>query len=234
MRKHDKNTAVQEIENRRLGYTLYVSLTMNLLYAAVQIGSGARDDAAWGYALGGYYAILAAARFFLLKEAAKRRLGRNVFWEYLHYRLCGILLLVLNAALGVVVFFVAWRGQEFGRYGEIVTIALAAYTFFGLGAAAAGAARCRRCGSPVLAAARNISLAAALVSLLPLETAMLWAFDDKNDGIFRAVTVNATGMCICVAILGMAAGMLTKASREIKKIKQETREIQNGEYERGF
>ena len=46
--------------------------------------------------------------------------------------------------------------------------------------------RDRKSGSPVMAAARGVNLAAALVSMLSLETAMLTQFNDGSKGAFSA------------------------------------------------
>ena len=102
-----------------------------MLYAVLQLGSGIYYHSAWFYTLSGYYVILAVMRYFLLKETRHKELGKNLFREYLHYRFCGILLLLLNLALGVMAFYIVSQNRGF-EHNPIITIAMAAYTFFAI------------------------------------------------------------------------------------------------------
>ena len=76
----------------------------------------------------------------------------------------------------------------------------------------------RKYESPVLSAAKAISLAAALVSILSLETAMLAQFGSEDDPLFRKVMTGTTGGGVCVIVLGMALFMIIKSSRQLKQI----------------
>ena len=70
----------------------------------------------------------------------------------------------------------------------------------------------------MLSAAKVISLVAALVSILSLETAMLARFGSEDDPLFRKVMTGATGCSVCVIVLGMALFMIVKASKQLKQI----------------
>lgn len=180
----------------RVKLSLYGSLSVNLLYAALQLGSGIYYHSAWFYALSGYYAILATMRFFLLKETRNGELGKNIFLEYLHYRLCGVLLLTL--ALSVIAFYIVSQNRGF-EHNEIITIAMAAYTFFAF------------------------TMAAAVVSVLSLEASMISAFG-REDQMFRKVMTASTGAAVCAAVLAMAVFMIVHSTGEIRKIKRKTAE----------
>ena len=180
----------------RVKLSLYGSLSVNLLYAALQLGSGIYYHSAWFYALSGYYAILATMRFFLLKETRNGELGKNIFLEYLHYRLCGVLLLTL--ALSVIAFYIVSQNRGF-EHNEIITIAMAAYTFFAF------------------------TMAAAVVSVLSLEASMISAFG-REDQMFRKVMTASTGAAVCAAVLAMAVFMIAHSTGEIRKIKRKTAE----------
>lgn len=65
----------------------------------------------------------------------------------------------------------------------------------------------RRHGSPVLSAAKVISLVSAMVSILSLETAMVTRFGDEDDFLFRRVMTGATGGGVCILVLGIAVFM---------------------------
>ena len=74
--------------------------------------------------------------------------------------------------------------------------------------------------SPIMSTSKVINLAAALVSMLALETAMLSQFGAENSIEFKRVMVAATGAGVSVVIVTMAIYMIIHGSREIKKIKE--------------
>lgn len=202
----------------RVKISLYGSLGINILYAAMQLGLGIYHHALWFYALAGYYMLLALMRFFLLKEARKDRLGQDLFFEFLHYRLCGVLLLVMNIALSVIVFLMVWENRGFTHH-EIVTIAMAAYTFYTLTMAVINIVRYRKYKSPIMSSAKAINLVAAMFSLLSLETAMLTAFGEENTPLFRLVMTGGTGAVVCVIALAIAVHMILYSTKRIRQLR---------------
>lgn len=82
----------------------------------------------------------------------------------------------------------------------------------------------RVCGSPVLSAAKAVSLIAAMVSMLSLETAMLTRFGSAEDPRFRRLMTGWTGFGVCAMVLIMAMYMIVRSTREIRK-------LQRGEHE---
>lgn len=202
----------------RMKLSLYATVAINTLYALLQLFSGIINHSMWFYALSVYYALLAIMRYFLLKETVKSKSKKDLFTELLHYRFCGILLLLMNLALGVIVFYVVWQNRGFEHH-YIVTIAMAAYTFTALTKSIINVIKFRRYESPVMSAAKAISLAAALVSVLSLETAMLTAFGEQDDPVFRQIMTAATGAAVCIGILVMAIYMIIRSTKEIKSIK---------------
>lgn len=203
----------------RIKISLYSSVAMNTIYALMQFWSGFYFGSVWFYALGGYYALLALMRYFLLKETLKDKPGEKVFWEYLHYRLCGVLLLVMNLVLSGIVFCIVWENRGF-EYHFIHTIAMAAYTFAAMTMAVVNVVRYRRYESPVLSAAKAISLVSALVSMLTLETAMLTAFGEADQAAFRQIMTGSTGAAVCIAVLAIAIYMIMSSTKKINQIKR--------------
>lgn len=80
--------------------------------------------------------------------------------------------------------------------------------------------RFRRRGSPVLSAAKVVSLVAALVSVLSLETAMLTQFGSAEDERFRQIMTGATGAAVCATVLAMAAYMIAKSTKQIRRAEE--------------
>lgn len=204
----------------RLRISLYISVAMNTLYGVMQLLSGFYFHSIWFYALAGYYGLLALMRWFLLKERLQKKRKSSRFMEYLHYRFCGILLLFMNAALAVIVFYMVWQNRGFA-YPYIQTIAMAAYTFTSMTMAVTNVIKYRRYHSPVMRAAKDIGLVSALVSMLSLETAMLTAFGQENDPRFRQVMTAATGAAVCITVLAIAVYMIAHSTKQINKMKKE-------------
>lgn len=203
----------------RMKLSLYLSLTINVLYALLQLGSGFYYHSIWFYALSGYYALLAFMRFFLLKDAVHTELGVNRMEELGRYRFCGIVLMVINLVLAVIVAYIVWLNRGFA-HNEILTIAMAAYTFFAVTMAVKNVIRYRCYKSPVMSAAKAISLTAALVSLLSLETAMLNAWGSADSPLFRQIMTGATGGVVCVIVHALAMYMIVRSTKEIKCMKK--------------
>ncbi|MBQ9134591.1 MAG: hypothetical protein IJX66_00695 [Lachnospiraceae bacterium] len=206
----------------RVKISLYCSLSINVLYALLQLLSGIHYHSGWFYALSGYYALLILMRFFLLRDTLKSDLGKNRLSEWKRYRFCGFILLVAHSALTVIVAYIVWLNRGF-THNEILTIAMAAYTFFSMTTAIINVIKYRRYESPVMSAAKAISLAAALISMLSLETAMLTAFGEGNDPTFRLIMTGTTGSAVCLLVLTLAIYMIIHATKEIKKVKKGVR-----------
>lgn len=204
----------------RTKISLGSSLTINLAYALFQLCLGIYHSSVWFYAFACYYFLLTVMRFFLAKETARSAPGENRFRELLLYRLCGVLMLLMNLALSVIVGYIVWQGRTF-RHHEITTIAMAAYTFTALTLAIINTVKYRKYQSPVLSAAKAISLASASVSMLTLETAMLTAFGGDDSPKFRVFMTGAVGAAVCLFVLGLAIFMIARSTKEIRKFKEE-------------
>lgn len=203
----------------RVKISLYSSLTINILYALLQLGLGFINHSIWFYSLAGYYFLLVVMRYFLLKEMRHDRWGEDRFFELLHYRMCGLILICMNIALAVVVFYIVKQNRGFEHH-YIVTIAMAAYTFTTFTIAIINNVKYRKYNSPVMSASKIISLVAAMVSMLSLETAMLTAFGEDNSAIFRQIMTGSTGGVVCIVVLVLAIYMTVKSTKEINAIKE--------------
>ena len=204
----------------RVNISLYSSLAINTAYVVMQLGLGFYHRSVWFYSLAGYYMVLAVIRFFLLRYTRSHTASEDVWIELLHYRLCGVLLLFMNLVLSVIIIYITLQNRGF-RHHYITTIAMAAYTFFSLTMAIINVIKYRKWKSPALSAAQAISLAAALVSVLTLETAMLTAFGEEGQENFRLIMTGATGVCVNLLIFAMAIYMITSSTKRIKAMKAE-------------
>ena len=196
--------------------SLYGSILMNLAYALFQLFLGIYHASVWFYAFAVYYSLLAGMRLMLAAETRRGTPGENRLRELKRYRLCGVLLLGMNLTLGVIVGYIVWQGRTF-RHHSITTIAMAAYTFTSMALAVIDVVKTRKYNSPVLSATKAIRLAAAVVSMLTLETAMLTAFGGDENSVFRTAMTAATGSVVCLFVLAMAGFMIIRSSKELKE-----------------
>ena len=90
--------------------------------------------------------------------------------------------------------------------------------FYAVISAAIHVVKYRKHQSPVMSAAKVISLSSALVSILSLETAMISQFGDSSDTWFRPVMIACTGAGVCAIILGMAIYMIVHSTKQLKKL----------------
>ena len=112
----------------RVNVMLYGSLLLNVAYALFQLCLGFYHMSFWFYSMAVYYIMLAFIRFYLSKHTKKYQPGEKLEMELKRYNFCGWLLLFMNIAVVLIIFFIIYWGRTFYHH-EITTIALAAYTF---------------------------------------------------------------------------------------------------------
>ena len=97
---------------------------------------------------------------------------------------------------------------------------MAAYTFTSFTLAIINVVRYRKYNSPVFSASKVISLAAACVSMLTLESTMLTTFDDGTmDILSRRILLAASGGVVSVFIVAMAIYMIVQSGKKMKRLK---------------
>ena len=215
----------QDDTRLRVNMSLYGSLAWNALYGILQLWLGFYHHTFWFYSLGAYYICLGVMRFFLARHTTRYAPGERMQTELKKYRACGIVFLVMNLALALIIFFMVYWNRTFEHH-MITAIAMAAYTFTALTTAIINVIKYRKYNSPVFSASKAISLAAALVSMLTLESTMLTTF---GDGTMTVVAqkrmLGATGGAISVLIVATAIYMIVVGSKKLKELKSE---VENG------
>jgi len=215
----------QDDTRLRVNMSLYGSLAWNALYGILQLWLGFYHHTFWFYSLGAYYICLGVMRFFLVRHTRKFAPGEKMQTELVKYRACGWVFLIMNLALALIIFFMVYWNRTFEHH-MITAIAMAAYTFTALTTAIINVIKYRKYNSPVFSASKAISLAAALVSMLTLESTMLTTF---GDGTMTATAqkwmLGATGGAISVLIVATAIYMIVIGTKKLKQLKSE---VENG------
>ena len=206
----------QDDAGLRVNVSLYGTLIWNIAYALLQLGMGFWHHTFWFFSLAGYYISLAVMRFFLVRHTRKHKPGERMLDELRKYRACGIVFLIMNLALALIIFFMVYWNRTFHHH-EITTIALAAYTFTSLAFAIVNAVKYRKYNSPVYSASKAISLAAACVSMLTLESTMLTTFGDGTISLTeRRILLGVSGGVISAGIIAMAIYMIVQGTKKIR------------------
>ena len=215
----------QEDTRLRVNVSLYGSLAWCALYGLFQLWLGFYHHTFWFYSLGAYYICLGVMRFLLARHSSKYAPGEKMQTELIKYRACGWVFLLMNLALTLIIFFMVYFNRTFEHH-MITAIAMAAYTFTALTIAIINVIKYRRYNSPVFSASKIISLTAALVSMLTLESTMLTTF---GDGTMTATDqkwmLGATGGAISVLIVATAIYMIVVGTKKLKELKTE---VENG------
>ena len=205
----------------RVKLSLYASLSWNTLYGIFQLWLGFYHHTFWFCSLGAYYIFLAVMRFFLAHHTARYSPRERMRSELKRYRACGIVLLFMNLALALIVFFMVYWNRTFDHH-MITAIAMAAYTFTALATAIVNVVKYRKYQSPVYSASKAINLAAACVSMLTLESTMLTTFGDGE--INARLMLGLTGGAVVALIVTMAVCMIMRANKQLKKMKENDNE----------
>ena len=201
----------------RTHVSLYSSLIVNLMYVALNIVSGIIYHTAWFFVLAFYYIILAVMRFLLVRFVNRVGIGTNRFKELRRSRLCGYILLTVNLALSGAVLMILYQNKGF-EYNGILIYVMASYTFYITTVAIVNLVKYRKLGSPVMSMTKIISMAAALVSMLSLETAMFSQFGKDMSTENKQIFIMLTGAGVSIIIVVMSVYSIVKNSKEIKQI----------------
>lgn len=200
----------------RTQIALYPGFLINVVYVIWKLSFGIYYNSAWFISLALYYFVLAWMRLSLIRPFSEKGETRKKA-ELKRYRFCGASLLVINIALTGIVVLAVKKENGFTYPGYMIYV-MAMYAFYSVITAVINLVKYRKYGSPVLSAAKVISLTTAMVSMFSLESAMLAQFADASQTAFKKIMTECTGGVICVIVIGMAVYMIFRSTKEIRKI----------------
>lgn len=195
---------------------LYRSLVINLLYVAVNAVSGIIYSTYWFGIFAVYYAIMAIMRFLLIRYVNKNQIGKSRLGEWKRSRLCAYILMTVNLALSGAVLMMVYYNWGFQYQGFLIYV-MAMYTFYITTTAIIDMVKYRKYKSPVMSISKIIKLAAALFSMLSLETAMFSQFGGDTSPEIKRIMIMATGAGISVIVVAMAVYMIVRSTKEIRE-----------------
>ena len=193
----------------RMRISLHLSLGISLLYGVLQMVQWCRFRSWWFVVLAVYYGILSVMRFLLAGSVHSQA---DLAGEWRRARACACILLLVNLFLSAAVLMILYQGRGFD-YPGILIYAMALYTFYSTIHAVVELVRNRKLGSPVLSAAGMVSLSAALVSMLSLETAMFHQFGAAMAPADQRLMIILTGAGISIAVVTLSVTLLVRSRK---------------------
>ncbi len=202
----------------RVRVSLHLSLLVSLFYAGFRLVSAVIYASFWEGALSFYYILLCGVRVNLIRQFPVSGDTPNYRKDLRTYRATGILLMVLDIALGGIAVQIVRKGQSYDYAGTLI-FAVGFYAFYCLILSSVNTVKYRKFKSPVLSAAKAVNLTTALVSMFSLETAMVNRFGE--DMQFRELMTAATATAVCVLVLAIAIFMVIQSGKKLKSYQQE-------------
>lgn len=198
--------------------SLYCSLSVNVLYVGTNVFSAIFYHSGWFAIFAAYYAILAVMRFLLVRYIHQNKLGEKRLLELRRSRLCAIILTTLNFVLSGAVLMILYHNRGF-HYNGVLIYVMAMYTFYVTTTAIIDLVKYRKYNNPILTTSKVIKMAAALVSMLSLETAMFSEFGGEMAPENQRLMIALTGAGVSAVVIGLAVYIIVRSTKEIKEMR---------------
>lgn len=202
----------------RTKVSLSVSLAISLLYVGINLWSWHMLKSYWFMILAVYYGIMAVMRFLLVRYVRIQKIGTSILGEWKRARICAYILLLVNLSLSGAVLMILYQSKGYDYPGILIYV-MALYTFYSTTHAIVEIIRYRTMGSPVMSTAKIVSLSAALVSMLNLETAMFAQFGGDMSQENQHIFIILTGAGVSVVVVFLSVMMIIQATKAIRREK---------------
>ena len=202
----------------RTKVSLYISLTISMIYVGINLWSWHMLHSWWFMVLAVYYVIMAVMRFLLVRYVRIQKIGTDILGEWKRSRICAYILLLINLSLSGAVLMILYNNRGYDYPGMMIYV-MALYTFYSTIHAIVDIVKYRKLGSPVMSTAKIVSLSAALVSMLNLETAMFAQFGGDMSVENQQIFIILTGAGVSITVVTMSVIMIVRATKEIRRMK---------------
>ena len=201
----------------RTNISLCASFGISMLYAGINLWSWYALQSYWFMVLAVYYVIMAVMRFLLVRYVRIQKIGTSILGEWKRSRSCAYILLLINLSLSGAVLMILYQHRGYDYPGILIYV-MALYTFYALTMSIVDMVKCRKMGSPVMSTAKIVSLSAAVVSLLNLETAMFAQFGADMSAEHQRIFIILTGAGVSITIVTLSVTLIGNANKEIRRI----------------
>lgn len=200
----------------RVRISLYTGTLINIGYAVFKLFTGVYYSSLWFGGVAVYYMVLSLIRFLLIRNYRRSvKLAEDTRqYEWKSYRLCGILLLLLNIAITGMVVQMVWHNKTY-YYPGFIVYASAAYTFYRMTVAVIKVFG-KKVSNPILLSAKALDLSMALMAMFALQTAMFVSFGEQMTDAERRLMNVLTGGAVCILVLCIAFYMIIKSTKKLR------------------
>lgn len=198
------------VEQIRL--SLWRGMAANVLYMLVQVAASIRYITAWSVSVALYYLALSLSRAHVIAACAGDDGGRRCC------RRTAYRLLVMNIPMGGMAVLMVHTGSRNYYPGYMIYLS-ALYAFYAMTAAVVRLVKRRGQGTFIPLAAGALDLAAAMMTMLCLQAALIDRFSEQGES-YRRMMNGLTGGAVWCGVLLLAIYLLhrTKQSKEVKGI----------------
>ncbi|MBO7252910.1 MAG: hypothetical protein J6V25_09840 [Oscillospiraceae bacterium] len=211
---HPKTEKVLRNKELRFTLELYIAQFINFSYGIFKIVSGVIVSSAWIGADGIYNFTQALIQLF---QILRRKKPGTIVKQWISYRFCGVLILLMHLTLiGIVFQMVNWNRSE--ESGEITIIATAAFAFYKFISSFIDLAKDRKHIRPVDSSVRMLELSQAIFAIFSLQAGLLHTFGTGES--WEHWLNLAIGCLVCLMTVAMGIYMIRRANREIKTLQE--------------
>ena len=202
----------------RINISLSISFVISMLYVGINLWSWHMLGSYWFMVLAVYYVIMAVMRYLLVRYVRIQKIGTDILSEWKRSRICAYILLLINLSLSGAVLMILYQHRGYDYPGMMIYV-MAMYTFYALTMSIVDIVKYRKMGSPIMSTAKIVSLSAALVSMLNLETAMFAQFGTDMAQQDQNLMIMLTGAGISITVITLSVMLIAKATIEIRREK---------------
>ena len=215
MRKHKKAGFIKSLfailissPAIRLELSLLFGLFMNIVYIVENFASAIIYRSIWSATVTVYHSLFVAIRAYILRWRGLSEEQEATPSEI--HRIClrvGVILLLLDFAASIMMLYTVLQDRH-TEYSGIVLIGFSLYTVYSLVSSVLGMFKWSNDNKPLHFAARNMTLAAALMSVFNLQYSLFISLGADSAMIGRANAVG--GFLIFIIIILLALHLIIK------------------------
>ena len=220
LKKHRFTNELLESYGYRSIIFAVFSFIINIAYAVFQGVIAILSRSIWFGALATYYIAISLIRGGVVAVSRKRNLKGCEFplqKQVKAYRNCGVYLVLLNFALTGAIVQMVLSEQGF-KYAGILIYVMASYAFYKLGMGIYNLFKARKQNDYTIQSIKNISFADALVSILALQTALLYEFSENYQPFLPNLL---TGGAVSLIIIGLGVLMIYRGQKKLNELQKE-------------
>ena len=183
----------------RLSLSLFLGMIINFFYIAGNLSAAFLYRNTWSATLTVYHSLFLLIRFYLI--SAKRRCRTDAEIKRVCLR-TGVFLLFLDLAATVMMAYTIRLGRV-TSYSGAVLLGFLVYTVYSLTVSIVGMRRHSNDNQPLHFAARNMTLAAALMSVFNLQYSLLVTLGASSYIIDRIIATCGFGVFFVIILLAI-------------------------------